>query len=516
MLPCVGEEFGLGDLAAGHDDRGDCLDPACVGQPDHGGLGHRLVGVKDVLDLAGGDQDAPGVDDVLHPVDDGEIAVGVAYGEVAGVEPAVAEGLGGLLRLVPVALAQLRRAVDDLAAFAVGHVPALLVDHLRLDEQHRAPAGVHAALVLLGAENHRQRADLALPEAVVEGEVRQPFPEPFEDGHRHDRRPVVGLAQSAEVAGGEVGAAGQADPHGGRGEEAVRAARFDQVEEQVTVGGVEQDVLGADGQVGQQEDVRLGRVVERQRVHGAVAGLEVEGGDRAEVLVHQRAVGHHRALGQRGGAGGVEELHEVLGARLGTVVGLGRREPGEQGVTAVAVPAVPAVPAALGVLGVLAQRQDARALGQSAGEVRIGEDEGAAGLGDEVGEVLAGEGVVHRYVDESGAGAGEEGDQIGVGVVSVGADPVAVPESGVEQRAGAPADRVVEGGVGPVPVPVVEGDAFGGAAGAAPQHPVDGGTPAGRAPRPRTAAAPLRRLRHFRHALSLHPVRSARDPHVRR
>jgi len=66
------------------------------------------VGVEGVLHLPGGDQDAAGVDDVLHPVDDREEALGVADREVSGAEPAVAEGVRRLLGLVPVAGAQLR------------------------------------------------------------------------------------------------------------------------------------------------------------------------------------------------------------------------------------------------------------------------------------------------------------------------------------------------------------------------------------------------------------------------
>ena len=52
LLPCVVDELGLGDLAARDDDRRDGLDPAVVGQADHGDLGDRLVGVEHVLDLA--------------------------------------------------------------------------------------------------------------------------------------------------------------------------------------------------------------------------------------------------------------------------------------------------------------------------------------------------------------------------------------------------------------------------------------------------------------------------------
>ncbi|CAM5742650.1 hypothetical protein SALBM311S_07403 [Streptomyces alboniger] len=78
----------------------------------------------------------------------------VADREVAGAEPAVAEGVGGLLGLVPVAGAELRVSrVDDFAGGAVGHVAAVLVDHARVHEEGGAAAGVHPALVLVGCED---------------------------------------------------------------------------------------------------------------------------------------------------------------------------------------------------------------------------------------------------------------------------------------------------------------------------------------------------------------------------
>jgi hypothetical protein len=49
----------------------------------------------------------------------------------------------------------------------------------------------------------------------------------------------------------------------------------------------------------------------------------------------QRAVRHHRTLGQGRRPGRVEELDQVLGARLGTVVGFRVGEPGEEGVVGV-------------------------------------------------------------------------------------------------------------------------------------------------------------------------------------
>lgn len=55
----VADEFGLGDRAARNDEGGDRFDPAVVGQPDDRCLGDGRMGVERVLDLAGGDENAP-------------------------------------------------------------------------------------------------------------------------------------------------------------------------------------------------------------------------------------------------------------------------------------------------------------------------------------------------------------------------------------------------------------------------------------------------------------------------
>ena len=57
-------------------------------------------------------------------------------------------------------------------------------------------------------------------------------------------------------------------------------------------------------------------MVERHGHERLVIGGQIKGQDAAEVLVDQRGVGHHRALGPRGGTRGVQQLGEVVaGAR---------------------------------------------------------------------------------------------------------------------------------------------------------------------------------------------------------
>ena len=77
-------------------DGADLLAESLVGHADDRGLGHVGVLVERGFDLGRVDVLAAADDDVLQPVDDVEVAVGVEAAEVAGVEPAVGERLGRL------------------------------------------------------------------------------------------------------------------------------------------------------------------------------------------------------------------------------------------------------------------------------------------------------------------------------------------------------------------------------------------------------------------------------------
>jgi hypothetical protein len=76
-------------------------------------------------------------------------------------------------------------------------------------------------------------------------------------------------------------------------------------------------------------------------------------------------------------------------------------------------------------------------------------------------------------VDEARAGAGEEGDQIGVRVVAEGPDPVAGGEALAEQDARRARHGRVEFLVRPGAAAVVDRDARRGASGAAAQYSVN-------------------------------------------
>ena len=81
-------------------------------------LGDVGVLVERSLDLGGVDVLAAADDDVLQPVDHVQVAVVVEPAEIAGVEPAVGEGLGGLLRQVEVPADDRRALQPDLADLA--------------------------------------------------------------------------------------------------------------------------------------------------------------------------------------------------------------------------------------------------------------------------------------------------------------------------------------------------------------------------------------------------------------
>lgn len=188
--------------------------------------------------------------------------------------------------------------------------------------------------------------------------------------------------------------------------------------------------------------MQLRRVVERQRVERPVRLLQVEGQDGTGVGVQQRAVRHHRALGQRGGAGGVEQLREIALVRA---AGQDRERP-RRGLD----------PLQQGAGGV-AQRQCPHAARQPVFEQRVGEHQCGAGLFEEVAQVLAGEVVVDGHVHQPGAGTAQEADQIGVGVVPVGGDAVTGPQAVLQQHPGRAGHRLVELAVRPDALPVPQG-----------------------------------------------------------
>ncbi|MET3365119.1 hypothetical protein ABIF60_006514 [Bradyrhizobium japonicum] len=94
---------------------------------EHASLQHGRMAEQDLFHLERRDLLPAAVDDVLDAADDEEIAVSVEIAEIAGPEPAVAEG--GLCRrlVVVIAAAHVRSAQHDLATLAARKCTARLV-----------------------------------------------------------------------------------------------------------------------------------------------------------------------------------------------------------------------------------------------------------------------------------------------------------------------------------------------------------------------------------------------------
>lgn len=114
-----------------------------MGEAIYSGLRDARVEAEDPLDLTGVDILAVGDDHVLLAADDGQISIGSDRGEVAGLEPAVLEGLTGR-RTVLVISSEDRHAPDPhLADGPVirRDVDAAIVDDPHLDALERPPRG---------------------------------------------------------------------------------------------------------------------------------------------------------------------------------------------------------------------------------------------------------------------------------------------------------------------------------------------------------------------------------------
>src|SRR5437762_6218424 len=111
---------GGGLRGARHDEGGDDLAPAVVGQADDRNLGDARVAREGVLDLDRIDVLAAGDDHVVDPPGHPEVAVLVEVAGVAGEVPAFADRAGGRVRAVVVAAEGFVRgeADDDLAGLA--------------------------------------------------------------------------------------------------------------------------------------------------------------------------------------------------------------------------------------------------------------------------------------------------------------------------------------------------------------------------------------------------------------
>ena len=165
------------------DERLRALSPLLVGDGDDRALHHRRVLSHALLDLDRRDVLPARDDDVLLPIAELDVPVGVPDGEVAGVEPAAPEGLRGRVGLLEVALHDVVAAHHDLAQRLPVHGDVL---HPVVHDPHEV--GHHVALALAGGE----------PGLLFHG-LGVPLPVP-----RAHRVGPVGLGQAVDVDGAEA------------------------------------------------------------------------------------------------------------------------------------------------------------------------------------------------------------------------------------------------------------------------------------------------------------------------
>src|SRR3546814_14542951 len=92
------------------------LAPFCVLDAEHGAIGDRRMAAQRVLDIDGIDIEPAGYDHVLQPVLDEEETALVEVADVAGMQQAIDDRLGGLVRLLPVSSHQKDAASTHLPA----------------------------------------------------------------------------------------------------------------------------------------------------------------------------------------------------------------------------------------------------------------------------------------------------------------------------------------------------------------------------------------------------------------
>src|SRR5262245_3200740 len=161
--PAVLDEIALGGRGARpEDDEGlDRLPPLLVGYADHRDLRHRGVLKQAILDLDGRDVLAAGDDHVLLAVADGDVRP-LPIAAVTGVEPAIHDGRGGFLGLVPVAFEDVIGAGEHLTLSV--HVDADADrGHARARESPRPLPGIEPVPLRRRAVDGEKRRGLREP-----------------------------------------------------------------------------------------------------------------------------------------------------------------------------------------------------------------------------------------------------------------------------------------------------------------------------------------------------------------
>ena len=264
---------------------------------------------QDVLDLGRIDVLAAGDQHVLGAVDDRDEAVGVDRGDVAGVQPAVDDRLGGRLGPVPVAEHHVGPRHQDLAVLARIAVGAVLADDAHVGVEER-PAGRSGAGERVGAGD-QTRGSAGLGESVHLMDL---------DPHR-----LVGLDQFERYRRGAAHHPAQpravVDVGVVDGEHVLEHHRHHEGDRDVLV----LDLLPGIGGIERADDDERNAAVEaaehrrecsdvehRQGVEEPVLGLEVRCRHDRQDRPHDGVVGVHHTLGQAGRAARVHDEHQVV------------------------------------------------------------------------------------------------------------------------------------------------------------------------------------------------------------
>ncbi len=212
--------------------------------------------------------------------------------------------------------------------------------------------------------------------------------------------------------------------------------------------------------------MQLSRVVERQGVHLDIVGGHLAVDGAGDVLRDQAAAREHGALGPRLGAAGVEQLQRIVVANVDVRLRrVGMRRP-----LAEVLPARFGRPEAGPQRHRVARRGAGERLVGHAGQGRLDQHAGRAGVLDDVGHLVRLEHEVDRNRQRPQLGQREVGHDEGVGVVREDRDPVALAHTTFGHRVRRAVDRLVQLGERLPHLAVDDRELVGQAQGAAPQQ----------------------------------------------
>src|SRR5581483_5062915 len=205
-LACVLLQLGDRDRRArlALHDGGDLLAEHVVGDAEHGDVHHRGVLEERRFHLGGVDVLAAADDHVLGAVRDVDEALVVEAGDVAGAQPtAVDERVGRRLRLVPVALDDVRPPHPQLPGLADGQVVAGLVHDADVVDRQRRAAAVGLGEVVDAVVRRRRRRRLGHPPAVGRRAAGEELLDAAHQFRRRGRTAIADRRHARDVGLGE-------------------------------------------------------------------------------------------------------------------------------------------------------------------------------------------------------------------------------------------------------------------------------------------------------------------------